>query len=697
MKRAFLSFVFILFILFPLYLIGLEGNLIERDLWKKISSEYSGELAKYHVLNISLHHRIRGGGPGYDAAVDYVVARAKEYGLEEVTVERFLADGYKSYLGWRSPVGWRVNGAELRMVKPYERILCRFSDIALSLMTYSNKADVTAELIDVGRGISASDYEGKDVAGKIVFATGDGATVHREAVIKRGAAGVVCTPSGREDRLTFPDLVEMHRLMPTGEEREKAGFGFALSERQAREIRRLLDDGKKVVLQAKVDAELFDGEMPVVTAIIRGRDFPDQEVIVIGHLDHYRPGANDNASGSAAMLELARTINTLISRGEIEKPKRTIRFLWVPEYHGTMAYLEKHTEFGKKGIAGINLDMVGENPEKTGSLFVLTKTPFSAPSYINDVMAYALSLTDATRLYSPRGSSLPFNYRISEYYGGSDHEPLSDSTIGVPTVMLGHTRDPFHHSSMDTVEMVDPTELRRVGTASTLAIYFIASAGDEEALALGHYISEQGTARLAKTGGEAIAELFNAGRKGADAEKLADLYHELVNRIEFRGMKEEETIKEAATLATSDRPRMMIEKIIPSFHILTGWQKERLDTAYRTVCLVNKISTRRYIESLEEKEAAKIVPVRLFRGSLPYDFLEENLSPADQRFYREYWRKDHAMHAKVYEILNFINGKRDLLFIRNAVSAEFGKTDISFVKRLLEDLAKLNLVTFKSK
>ena len=695
MKRVSLLSAFLL-ILLPFSLIGFQGKLIEGELWKKIAEEYSGELAKYHVLNISLYHRIRGGGPEYDAAVNYVVARAKEYGLEEVKVEYFLADGYKTYLRWRSPVGWRVKGAELRMVKPYEKLLCRFSDIAVSLMPYSNKADVTAELIDVGRGTSPSDYEGKDVKGKIVFATGPGGTVHREAVIRRGAVGVVCAPSGREDRLTFPDLFEMHRLMPKGEERAKAGFGFALSEREAREIRRLLASGKRVVLHAKVDAELFDGKMPVVTGIIKGRELPDKEVIVIGHLDHYRPGANDNASGSASMLEVARTLIALINRGEIERPRRTIRFLWVPEYHGTMAYLAKHPEFGKKGIAGLNLDMVGEDLGKTGSILVLTETPFSAPSYVNDVVAYAFSLADATSLFSPRGSRLPMNYRISEYYGGSDHEPLSDPTIGVPTVMLGHARDPFHHSSMDTVEMVDPTELKRVGAAATLSAYFIANAGDTEALALAHYISEQGAARLAKASGEAITELFTAGRKKPSPEELARIYHQLVNRIEFRGMKEEETIKSASTLTCSERARMMVEKIIPTFHLWVGWQKERLDTAYRTVCVLNNIKTARYTLTKEEKEAKRIIPVRLFRGPLPYYFLEENLPPEEYRFYREYRIKDGKMSAKMYEILNFINGKRSLLFIRNAVSAEFGETDISFVKRFLNDLAELKLINFKT-
>ena len=104
-------------------------------------------------------------------------------------------------------------------------------------------------------------------------------------------------------------------------------------------------------MKANVDATLFDGSMPVLEAKIIGKDFPNQEIIIMAHLDHYKPGANDNASGSAGMVEMARNILAMIKRGDIPPLRRTIRFLWVPEMHGTIAYLTEHQDIGQKGIA----------------------------------------------------------------------------------------------------------------------------------------------------------------------------------------------------------------------------------------------------------------------------------------------------------------------------------------------------------
>ena len=60
------------------------------------------------------------------------------------------------------------------------------------------------------------------------------------------------------------------------------------------------------------------------------------EIIISAHLfeGYGVQGANDNISGSAAILETARIISKLIADGRIERPKRSIRFIWVPEFSG---------------------------------------------------------------------------------------------------------------------------------------------------------------------------------------------------------------------------------------------------------------------------------------------------------------------------------------------------------------------------
>jgi hypothetical protein len=187
------------------------------------------------VSKISRFHRIRGGGEGsdYNRCLDFLVDELKKIGLNEIKVKRYKADGFKKNFLWRSLVGWRVKGAELWLVEPYKKLLARYSDQAVSLMPYSQGGEVESEVVYVGKGKSDEDYKDKEVKGKLVFATGGGGSrVHRQAVLNRGALGVIVGPSDREDRLQFPNLIEVNRLSPKGEEVEKTRFGFALSTRK---------------------------------------------------------------------------------------------------------------------------------------------------------------------------------------------------------------------------------------------------------------------------------------------------------------------------------------------------------------------------------------------------------------------------------------------------------------------------------
>ena len=212
-----------------LFLFNLPGSsqdhpyLLDKELLDIIQNEVSGERAWDMVSKISRFHRIRGGGDGsdYNRCVEFLAKELKALGLREVLIKKYNADGYQKYFLWPSLVGWRVKEAELWMVKPRKKLISRFSDQAVSLMPYSQGGKVESEVIFVGEGKSYENYKGKDVKGKLVFAVGgNGSAVHRQAVLNRGAAGVIVGPSDREDRLEFPDLIEVSRLSPRGEDRE---------------------------------------------------------------------------------------------------------------------------------------------------------------------------------------------------------------------------------------------------------------------------------------------------------------------------------------------------------------------------------------------------------------------------------------------------------------------------------------------
>ena len=400
---------------------------------RAIIDRASGERALNDIRHLTLLHRWF-VSPGYDEAASYVMTEARKIGLEGVSLETFPSDGKTYYATSLSLPRWSVESAELRMVAPEAKHLVSWAEMPVALASNSRSAAVEAELVDVGEGVRPSDYEGKDVAGKLVLASspqGKGRIdlVHRLAVLERGAAGVVSYRSYYLD--DFPDLVTWDHLFTLEKNGRTSTFGFCVSKRLGRELQRLLGDGRKVVLRADIKAELSPGEYEIVEGSIPGMEFPDQEVWFIAHLDHANPGANDNASGSAAILECARAFQDLIRTGALPRPRRTLRFLWVPEVYGTYAYLVSHPERVRKAVAVINMDMVGEDQALCGSTFQATRTPDSVPSFLNDLLSTGLDLllgspllpgheTEAPyAITSPAGTRGPWKAGLVPYSGGA--------------------------------------------------------------------------------------------------------------------------------------------------------------------------------------------------------------------------------------------------------------------------------------
>ncbi|MBI3670768.1 MAG: DUF4910 domain-containing protein [Acidobacteria bacterium] len=453
---------------------------VPQALFDAVAAEYSGEHALDNVRSITQFHRIQ-ASPGFTQAREWVVARLASYGITDVQVEKFPSDGRTRYSTYVGPMAWTVREGELWVEAPFRERLCRFTDQPVCLSTLSNGGEWRGEAIDVGRGTDAASYEGREVRAQIVFASGYAGAVHREAVLRRGAVGVVIYPAA-DDRPEYSDLVRYNGLWVQAEEKEKAGFGFQISHRQWERLKPQVAAGK-LALHAKVDAELHPGALEVTSAYLRG-SAPSQEIILVAHLDHHKFGANDNASGSASLLGIARTVKTLLDQKKILPLKRTLHFMWVPEHFGTIAWLTKHPEVTGRAIAAINMDMVGENLVKTNSRLNIARTPDSLPSFLNDLVENVAEQVEEANLVSPNGSRNLFHWLMTPYSAGSDHDMFNDGNVRVPAVQLGHWPDWTHHTNEDTVDKVDSTTLRRCGVLATAAAVWMATASDEEAMRL---------------------------------------------------------------------------------------------------------------------------------------------------------------------------------------------------------------------
>jgi len=660
-----------------------EKPLAEKKLIQALVQELSGDIAYKYTKRISQFDRIQASEGWHDSAL-WIKGELEKMGYKDASIEGWPSTGSTYAYTYRTPIGWRAKSAELWMTVPEEQKLCSYEEIPLTLVKHSNAADVEAELVDVGTGIGESSYQAKDVRGKIVLATAYTGDVMREAVLQRGALGVI-TWYPPDVRPGYPDMIRYTAIWPTWEERDKIGFGFNVSKNQGWLLKKMLDEGKKVVLKANVQAEYYESQVEILTASLQGSTNPETEVMIIGHLCHPLPSANDNASGSGGMLEMARALKKMVDSGLVESPKRTIRFLWVPEFAGTFPYIKAHLERTRRTLAVINCDMIGEDLHLTGGTFNITCTPDSIPSYLNDVVVNFTLLAESLNLKSERGSQHPFAYRVLPFSGGSDHYVFNDGALRVPSVMLGHG-DTFHHTSLDTMDKVDASELRRVCFIALGSSYFMANAAENEAKDISRIISKNGFARLSSDYYDSLGLMLDA----INPDDLLNLYKQVLNVIEHSAKREMQSVLSTAVFADDDQVKKWIENSTGNLRTLRLTFQIEAEKHFKNLNQQFGVKSQALQQNPEEKTLSRVVPVRdeNFVGPLQLDWLAGKLG-------EEVLEEIKLQGYSSYEALNFVDGYRSILDIQKAVSAEFGPVELQHVLSFFRVLERAGLVTLK--
>src|SRR6202171_4296115 len=473
-----------------------------------LANELSGETAKRNLGGLARLHRQRGSS-GFHAAAELVVERARAYGLSDVAILQFPADGKIFYGTQRSRPAWDAEKAELwqgapkikgegsvsadgkqrgaldSIVDREIRLLASYEAEPIVLAEDSESADVTAELVDVGEGTKEGDYAGKNVKGKIVLVSAQPGAVQDLAVGRFKAAGIVSYAQNQKTAWSGEDenLIRWGHLETFSPHKT---FAFMVSLKTARALRERLERGETIRLHALVKAGQHASNYEVVTATIPGADpkLKDEEIAFSCHLDHQRPGANDNASGCVTILEVARTLQKLISEGKLARPARTTRFIWPPEIEGTLALLNGKPDFARRIKAVVHMDMVGGGPA-TKAVFHVTQGPRSLPSFVHDVawafaefvneQSYKFAATGSAEypLVAPEGGKEPLQAQFSASTMGSDHDVYQDSSFGIPAIYLNDWPDRYIHTNFDSAANIDPTKLKRAAFIGAARGYFL--------------------------------------------------------------------------------------------------------------------------------------------------------------------------------------------------------------------------------
>ncbi|MGH9792070.1 MAG: DUF4910 domain-containing protein [Candidatus Acidiferrales bacterium] len=647
-----------------------------------LEQELSGEKAKLNLEFVARQHRTRGSKP-FRAAADYIVAQAKAYGLSDAQVLEFAADGKIFYGTQRSRPGWDAEFAELWELRESEGKWQRATRYAswdampITLAQDSESGEVTADLVDVGDGTSDSDYAGKDVRGKIVLTSQQPGAIAELAVGKYGAAGIVSYAQnqrtawwGEDENLVRWGHLETFTPVKT--------FAFMVSLKQARQFQQRLRRGERIRLEAIVRAGSKPGAYNIGTATIPGSDpqLKEQEIVFSCHLDHPRPGANDNASGCVTILEVARTLAKLIREGRIPPPKRTIRFVWPPEIEGTVTLLNARPDIAGRIKAAVHMDMVGGGPE-TKAVFHVTRGPMSLPSFVFDVadafaefvneQSYQFAATGQAKypFVAPEGGKEPLRAMLTPFTSGSDHQVYMDSSWRIPAVYLNDWPDRYIHTNFDSVAMIDATKLKRAAFIGAATGYFLAQMSAAEAESVLNVVQRRAVARAA------IAIM---------RQRDSSIFY-----------------AEAVTLSIAEK------RVFESVHGFANvpndvWARTRTFMQRIEDLILGEVTLRRTDESPE----TRLVFVRTaeLKGPMSvfgYDYFDDKLSVENARnvrllSYRGLWGSgsDYA-----YEVLNFVDGKRTAQEIRDAVSAEFGPVPLELVAEYLRALEKIGVVKGK--
>jgi len=632
-----------------------------------VLTELSGMRALDLVREIARFDRVD-ASPGYHQAVLYLRNKLEQISLGRIAVEEFISDGRTKYFSMRSRFGWDARKGELWLIDPETNEetdkFADFSEVNTSLANYSISADTIAEIVDIGDGIADENYAGKDIAGKIVLTSGDIASVQEKAVGTYGALGIISYWSN-------PQLSHMPQLInwldTYNNWTENRTFGFVLSREQGVKLKQMLKE-KDYKAHAIVNANLTYSKLENLTAVIPGTKYPEEEILLIAHLCHYKPGANDNASGSALLYEIAYTLKELVRKGYVVPPERSIRFMWVPENYGTVAYLQKHPEFSGRVIACINMDMVGENLKKCDSIFRIFRTPDSIPSYLNDLIVNFTRYIDTKVVESPGVPPNYFNYRIMPAIFGSDHYWINDGGIRVPAVSLTHWPDNFFHTHQDSPDKCDPVELKRVGFIGTCAALFLSGITRQQTLALADEVAAEGVKRISESVKKGI-QIINK----TDYSNLDPVFHIMQKKIDYTINREKNAVLSTKRFYNSENILSYIDNLALRIEAVGNSIKNSLIKHYESLCTHYGKEPKIEVLSDSEREAERIIPKRtkLFLSALWKDYLEEtNVSEEEWKIVNGFYDSMEDAEMKIYELLNFIDGKKSLLEIRDRVSIE---------------------------
>jgi len=662
-KKIFV-FLITLSLLFSGYTFAQKTILLKENLMWEIIAEVSGELQVNNIKQMAPYERNRPESEYLEnyRETDFMLNILKQYGFSDVHVEKFDSDPQ-----------WDAFKGRLTITGSRKEVIADHDRVAASLAKGSKTSNVETELVYVPNGDRKKSYQDIDVKGKIVISEGNVRSIFSAAVNSHGAAGAVSYEVRYPER--YPEMLVWSSVQPG--KNTQGGFGFQITYTKGLELIAQLKKGKKITVHAEVETKDYPAKLDVVTGLIPGTDRSAQELLLVAHLFEgvSKQGANDNLSGAACILETGRTILELIKKGVIERPRRSIRFLWVAHFSGSKAYIRKHPDEMERVFAGINMDMVGEDLFKTRSIFNVSRSSWAMPSFFNDVVQDFAELTRemnnngiapyygklALQIASPSGSQLPFLMDVIGFDSGSDHMEFSNGSVRIPIVFFNCWPDDFYHSSMDTPDKSDPTQLKRVAFIAAASVIVATSSKPEDTRTFAALSAGKGRRRIADKYEYSINLM-----QTAEPADLYTAYKKAAITIEQSYKYEVANLKTILKIAENDKNAIRsIETESANFDTEMKTSLKSLNEMYKYLCRQHDVKPVQLALTPEEEKMSQLIPIKIAKGMVAQMAVEMDSGLPESHDVNKY------THA-AWELANFIDGKKTMLEIAHAVLAECG-------------------------
>jgi len=603
--------------------------------------------------------------PKFQETAAFLKKTMEENGLKNVELLGAPADGVSQSGFWTMPLAWDVRSARLEIVDPPlpadQSTLADFQKVPTSLGMWSGATSpegVTAEVVELKETDTAKTAQ-MPLQGKLVLTSRNPADF-KWALVRAGATGAINAftenPKLEDGRQWINAWGDNGWAFTKG---STPLLSFSITPRQAALVRKLLAEHGAVRVKATVDTRYYSGVYPYVTGVIPGTG--PEEVLTLGHSSEQ--GAEDNATGVAAMLESLATINRLINAGKLPRPKRSIRLFIMGELYGSMHYIDTHPDRMRQTVAALCMDTPAASYDLAGTEYTFYMNPHVAKSY-TDAFILRVAQEYFPQVHRP--------WHEHAFMSGTDTY-LSEPTVNVPTVW-GYSGSGVetHHNSEDTPDRVDPRSLRDIATVNAAYLYYLANAGEPEAMWLAELSQTRGYEQILGS----VAPFLDRVSTANDAGTLARLLQDATDRVAYSVDRETQSVLSVLRLVPEQRREEVAKSLAPLVDSLRRFGEEQTNRVHhgadrRALELGFKVPVKPIaISDPQLSEAAKIVVRRKRFGTLPLDDI-----PPDQR--EGY--PSGAWEGIPTIALYWCDGHRNLAEVIHLTRMELGPTDFDFL------------------